>query len=88
MTINPHFDGKTYSPTLDHARLTGQLGAVYDVMKDGQWYALWQIQDRVKGSESSIGARIRDLRKEKFGGHTVERKRKAGGSWQYRLVVA
>ncbi len=84
-----HFDGATYNPSLDHIRLTGQLARVYDVMQDGEWITLAVLSDRAKAPESSCGARLRDLRKDKFGGHTVERTRHMlyPGLFLYRLIV-
>ncbi len=39
-------------------------------------------------TETGISARLRDLRKPKFGGYVVESKRRFdGGLWEYRLVV-
>jgi hypothetical protein len=35
---------------------------------------------------SGLSARVRDLRKARFGGYEVERKRIAGGLWAYRIV--
>ena len=83
------FDGQTYSHTLDHKRLTGQLKRVYDVMSDGNWHRLPEIAHRAQGSEASCSARIRDLRKEKFGGFEVERRRHETqkGVFLYRLIV-
>jgi hypothetical protein len=42
-----------------------------------------------KGPEGSVSARLRDLRKDKFGGFEVERKRDSieKGLFLYRLVV-
>ena len=37
------------------------------------------------GSEAGISARLRDLRKEKFGGYSIERKRSDEGLWWYRM---
>lgn len=84
----PHFDGETYDPQRDHARLTGQIGRVFDCMKDGRWRSLDSIA-RITGdhSHASISARLRDLRKDKFGGHTVERKHIKAGLFHYRLIV-
>jgi len=85
---DPHFDGSTYEPELDHVRLTGQLQRVYSVMKDGRWRTLNNISVLASGPESSIGARIRDLRKAKFGEYQVDRKRDSinKGTFLYRLV--
>ena len=81
------FDGQTYEPELDKVRLTGQLKAVYSAMSDGEWWTLNCLRLVLnRGSEAGISARIRDLRKEKFGGFEVQRKRDKGTFW-YRLVV-
>jgi len=84
------FDGTTFDARLDLERLETQLGRVYRLMKDGRWRTLRQIQDAAGGSESAVSARLRDFRKEKFGGFEVESRRKGkadGGLWEYRVVV-
>lgn len=83
----PEFDGQTYSRPQDHARLGRQLLSVFNLMKDGQPRMLAQIAQHVGGSEASVSARLRDLRKSKFGGYDVERKRIAGGLWSYALKL-
>lgn len=88
-----HFDGATYDATKDCARLTGQLGRVYHCLQSGTWWTLAELSvqcarlrtDGHWDSDAALSARIRDLRKPKFGGHTVEAKRIAGGLWVYRL---
>lgn len=79
------FDGATYDPDKDHARLRGQLQRVLHFMSDGQWHTLAGIAFVVGGSEASVSARLRDLRKEQYGGRQVERQRISGGLWKYRL---
>jgi len=84
----PDFDGDTYEAPLDKPRLSTQLKQVFDLMKDGQWRTLSEIG--AKGSGSGVSARLRDLRKAKFGGHKVERRRKGNpkdGLFEYRLIV-
>lgn len=83
-----NFDGGTYEPEQDAARLTGQLHAVMALMKDGEFRTLRQIADQVNGSEAGVSARLRDLRKPRFGGHTVNRQRVDGGLFSYQLVLA
>lgn len=85
--LEPHFDGETYEPEEDHARLTGQLARVLDLMKDGRWRTLAEIAKAVDGSEAGVSARLRDLRKPRFGGYVVERERGEGGLHRYRLEV-
>lgn len=81
-----NFDGKTYDVARDGVRLKGQLCRVFDAMRSGEWFTLSRLADRVGGSEAGVSARIRDLRKEKFGGHVIERRNAGGGLWEYRLV--
>lgn len=85
--IGPHFDGVTYKAVFDHTRLSSQLGRVYGVLRDGQWYTLSELSILANGPEASVGARLRDLRKDKFGGYTVDRKRLSGGLFAYRLEI-
>lgn len=83
----PHFDGETYEPEADHARLTGQLAGVLDLMRDGRWRTLAEIAEHVDGSEAGVSARLRDLRKARFGGYEVEKRRRTESLWEYRLDV-
>lgn len=80
------FDGATYDPARDHARLSGQLAKVFELMKDGEWRTLRQIADVVGGSEASVSARLRDCRKRKYGSHVVERQHVGCGLFRYRMV--
>jgi hypothetical protein len=84
------FDGHTYSPEHDCERLTGQLLAVWEAMQDGDWHTLEGIARAAKCSEASASARLRDLRKPRWGSHTVERRRceatGCSGLFFYRLV--
>ena len=83
------FDGATYDPDFDHARLTSQLDRVRTLMQDGQWRTLREIADKVGDPEASVSARLRDLRKEKFGAWRVERRRRGAperGLHEYRLL--
>ena len=88
-TLDGDRDGMTFDPHLDGVRLNKQAQAVYDVIRDGQWRTLAQIAVAAGCPEASASARLRDLRKEKFGGRKVERKRDADkqGLWWYRLVI-
>jgi hypothetical protein len=66
-----------------------QLRLVLDVMVDGRWRTLFEIAAATKAPQSSVSARLRDLRKARFGGHTIERRRRTAGAgtWEYCLVV-
>lgn len=82
------FDGPGLTAA-DRVRLTGQFARVFRVMESGLWLALDEIEAETGDPQASISARLRDFRKTKFGGHTVERKRATwvgGGTWVYRLT--
>src|SRR4051812_45812901 len=81
------FDGETYEPNRDHARMRGQLLAVYTLMLDGRWRTLADIERVTSGSQAAISARLRDLRKEKYGSHTVNREHIVEGLFKYQLVL-
>lgn len=83
----PHFDGMTYDAVRDHVRLTGQLAQVSQVLSDRQWHTLSDIAERVSGSQAGVSARIRDLRKPKFGRHEIDREYVSAGLWRYRMVA-
>lgn len=82
----PYFGGVTYNAARDSARLTGQLGQVRQVLSDRQWHTLDEIARRVGGSEAGVSARLRDLRKFRFGQHTIDRQYVGAGQWRYRLA--
>jgi len=84
------FDGETFEAPLDLSRLGRQMHRVYNVMKSGQWYTLSEIAGAIGQPEASISARLRDLRKERWGAHEVLRRRRGEarrGLFEYRLMV-
>lgn len=90
-----NFDGDTIIEEFDEERLGDQLKRVFKLMKDEKWRTLNEIQVSINTlskvtSTASISARLRDLRKIKNGGHTVERQRSEPyekGIFQYRLIL-
>lgn len=87
-----HFNGPAYEEARDHARLTGQLKSIAKLMADGHWRGLAEISAAVTAPTASVSAQLRHLRKERFGGSIVERKRaarlSAGGLWLYRVSLS
>jgi hypothetical protein len=82
----PDFDGGTYLRQRDHVRLAKQAQAIWDILADGRWHTLAELRERTGYPEASISARLRDLRKPKFGGWTVEHENTGRGLWRYRVV--
>ncbi len=80
------FGGSTYREARDGERLRGLLLRVYSAMSDGQWHTLSELAQKCGGSEASVSARLRDLRKPRFGGYTVDRRRVSGGLFEYRVT--
>jgi hypothetical protein len=92
MSVQPafDFDGSTYDLAKDRVRLNAQVKRVVKVMKDGGWWALWEISQRSGDPEASCSSRLRDLRKPRFGSSTVERQRDVNlpAQWRYRLILS
>ena len=86
---HPEFDGSTYDSERDKKRLATQLLEVRTLMLDGKWRTLNEIADATSNPPASISARIRDLRKVKFGAYRVDsriRGPKKGGLFEYRVT--
>lgn len=81
----PTFDGATFDAQRDGERLNGQLERVARLMADGRWRTLRELAAAVGGSEAGVSARLRDLRKARWGSKRVERRYLADGVWQYRV---
>ncbi len=84
------FDGVMYDPTQDRTRLLGQLERVRQLMTDGEWRTLEEIASACGAPPQSISARLRDLRKAKFGSAEVESRRRgdpARGLFEYRVTT-
>lgn len=85
----PEFDGAAYVSEFDHSRLKGQMLKIWDLMKDGQFRTLQEIAQATNAPEASASAQLRNLRKQKFGSHTVERRRRgdrSSGLFEYKLI--
>ena len=83
------FDGHTYEPEFDQARLTTQMGRVWLALQEGEWLSLGELAARVDAPEASVSARLRDLRKQRFGNHEVARRHRGergSGLFEYQLV--
>lgn len=82
--------GQTFSQRHDGKRLGRQLDRVRDflIRHRGRWFTLRYLSGELGYPEASVSARLRDLRKERFGEYPVERRRCAPGSgtWEYRLA--
>jgi hypothetical protein len=86
-----NFDGTSgpaYVKALDQSRLSLQHERIRELMLDGRWRLLSEISEALGYPEASVSAQLRHLRKSRFGGFTVERRRSGPGhaAWQYRVL--
>lgn len=56
------------------------------LMADGDWWTIPTMAAALPCSQTGASARIRDLRKVRFGSHTVVKKRIGGGLYAYRMI--
>ena len=82
-----HADGATFDPELDGKRLGSRLKIVAFCLSNGHYWTLSALSGAANCSECSASARLRDLRKPRFGGYLIERKRFKDGMWMYRIVT-
>jgi hypothetical protein len=80
------FDGRTFVQARDGGRLGKQMEAVLREMADGAWYTLQELSLATGAPEASVSARIRDLKKQRFGSHKIESEYVRRGLWQYRMA--
>jgi len=83
---------QTASAITDHK---GNAVGVFNAMRDGHWRTLEQLRFKLSFDMhnnmpvQSVSARLRDLRKDSFGGHEVKRRATdVRGLFEYRLVVS
>lgn len=82
-----YFDNAT---EFDAERLTGQIKRIFDLMKDGEFRTLGDIERITRDPQASISAQLRHLRKPRFGGHGLEKRHRGepkNGLYEYRLIV-
>jgi hypothetical protein len=84
---SPYRDGATYRHERYGKRLHRQHNRVLAFMRDGQWHSLSAIAEATGDPEASVSARLRDLRKPRFGSYQVERRYVERGLFEYRVPV-
>lgn len=77
------------APASGFATVPGKtlLERVYRVLENGEFHSLGEIAFRTGGTTASVSARIRDLRKTRYGMHYITRRRLPAGGFEYRLVA-
>ena len=80
------FNGSDYDPLKDNVRLTGQILRIFNLMKDGEWRTLTDIEQKTGDPQASISAQLRHLRKARFGGFEVIKSNLGGGLFRYKVI--
>lgn len=84
------FNGSDYVPKYDDARLKGQMKRIYDLMKDGKFRTLSEIEQATGDPQASCSAQLRHFRKSRFGSMTVNKRSRGDrerGLFEYQLLV-
>lgn len=67
----------------------GQISRVLLFLLDGKWHTLAEIEKAGLGTPDAITARLRDLRKRRYGSYKIEKQRtkdrQTFGLWEYRI---
>lgn len=85
MTLAGPRGGATYDEDRDGDRLNRQMRDVFRIVSSGGWFTLDELASRTGHPEASISARLRDLRKARHGGHTVNKTYLGHGLWAYQV---
>jgi hypothetical protein len=91
MPETAYFNGSDYQPQLDFNRLNGQMNRIRNLMLDGQWRTLSEIQAITGDPAASVSAQLRHLRKPRFGSYIVTKRRRGEpsiGLFEYRVQAA
>jgi len=86
----PVFFGDSYDPKFDKQRLTGQLKRIYELMKDGQWRTLSEIESTISAPQASISAGLRLFRRKEYGSHEVNKRARGDrskGLFEYQVIL-
>jgi DNA-binding IclR family transcriptional regulator len=62
------------------------MTAVLGALQAGDWWTLRELSAATGAPEASVSARIRDLKKARFGSHKIESQYVRRGLWQYRMA--
>ncbi len=84
-----YYDGPGFDEQLDGIRLRGQTMRIFRLMKDRGWRSLEEISALTGDGAASVSAQLRHLRKNRFGAHTICKRRRGDqsqGLWEYQLI--
>ena len=85
------FAGPDYVPKHDQVRLTKKLLLVFELMSDEKFRTINEIYDALDGqvAHTTISANLRHLKKEEFGSHGMNKRRRgdeSNGVFEYQII--
>jgi hypothetical protein len=81
------FEGSDIDHARDTERLKSQLLRIFELMKDGKFRSLQQISDATGAPHASASAQLRNLKKARNGGHTLNKRYLGNGLFEYQILV-
>lgn len=81
------FSGSDYVAELDEKRLTGQLLRLFELMKDGKWRSLHEIESATQIPQASASAQLRNFRKINFIINKRRRGERTSGLFEYQMEI-
>lgn len=85
--LKARFDGPAYSPGEDDVRLTEQIARVFNALNGKGWKTVAEIAAETGDPEPSVSAQLRHLRKPRFGGWNVERRKRESGKHLHEYAI-
>lgn len=75
-------------PKIDFDRLQTQTAVIRNLMIDGKFRTLEEIEKITGYPQASVSAQLRHLEKARFGGHIKNKRRRYenGGTWEYQIL--
>jgi hypothetical protein len=82
--------GPAYDAAIDGERIATQMEVIREhMLRRRGWVTLREVALATNNPEASVSAQLRHLRKPRFGGFEVTKRRRDGaGTWEYRLEPA
>ena len=89
--MTPRQTRQTFGPTCtdqDVPRLITQMERIKAYLLNSHWVTLAEIEAVTGFPQASISSQLRHLRKPRFGGYQIEKRRRVegGGTWEYRVT--
>lgn len=73
-------------PATNPVRNDTVIGRTFEVLKDGQWHTLADINNVTGDSPARIASRIRELRMPMYGNYNIDTQQVSAYVWKYKIT--